>query len=103
MSTTDLGQLAVRAYGRSRPLITALTFIALHPREITRLPRWLRERGAATMKLRSPWWPYDAISWVAVNLPMGARVFEYGGGGSTLWLSDWRSSLPSITRAGTGS
>jgi hypothetical protein len=88
MGTTDLGQLAVRACGRTRQEITALTFIALHPREITRLHRWLRERGAATMTLRSPWWPYDAISWVAGNLPTGARVFEYGGGGSTLWLND---------------
>lgn len=65
-----------------------LGFIAAHPREITRLPRWLRERDAATMALRSPWWPYDAVAWVASALPPRPRVFEYGGGGSTLWLHD---------------
>lgn len=81
-------QFAVRAYGRSQQEITALGFIAAHPREIARLPRWLAERSASTMALRSPWWPYDAISWVAGILPAKAQVFEYGGGGSTLWLHD---------------
>jgi hypothetical protein len=40
------------------------------------------------MALRTPWWPYDAIAWVASALPPHPRVFEYGGGGSTLWLED---------------
>lgn len=63
-------------------------FLVAHPPEIARLPRWLRENKAATMTLRSPWWPYDAIAWVGAGLPARARVFEYGGGGSTLWLYD---------------
>lgn len=83
-----MGGFAVRAYGRSQQEIAALGFMAAHPREIARLPRWLRERGASTMALRSPWWPYDAVSWVARILPPEAQVFEYGGGGSTLWLHD---------------
>lgn len=66
----------------------ALVFVAAHPREITRLRSWHRERNAATLGLRSPWWPYRAIEWMAGALPAGARVFEYGGGGSTLWLED---------------
>ena len=79
---------AVRAYGRASQELAALAFVARHPGELGRVPRWLRERNAATMELRSPWWPYDAVSWVAAHLPAGARVFEYGGGGSTLWLHD---------------
>jgi hypothetical protein len=40
------------------------------------------------MTLRRPWWPYGAVEWIAGYLPATARVFEYGGGGSTLWLQD---------------
>ena len=40
------------------------------------------------MDLREPWWPYDAIAWVAKQIQPQAQVFEYGGGGSTLWLAD---------------
>jgi len=30
---------------------------------------------------------------MAAHLPAGARVFEYGGGGSTLWLEDHGASV----------
>jgi hypothetical protein len=63
-------------------------YLVWHPREIARLPRWLPRRPLSAMVLRTPWWPYDAVTWVAGNLPPYARVFEYGGGGSTLWLQD---------------
>ena len=62
--------------------------LARHPKEIGRLPRWLTERSLSPMSLRTPWWPYAAVTWVAQHLPPRARVFEYGGGGSTLWLQD---------------
>jgi hypothetical protein len=84
--TVDIRQLAGHAYRRGRQESAALGFVISHPREVRRLPVWLRQRRAATMALRVPWWPYDAVSWIAANLPQSARVFEYGGGGSTLWL-----------------
>jgi hypothetical protein len=65
-----------------------LDFVIRNPQEVFRLPRWFRERSATTTTLRSPWWPYSAIEWLASALPEGARVFEYGSGGSTLWLED---------------
>ncbi|CAN5417457.1 hypothetical protein BH10ACT10_BH10ACT10_01700 [soil metagenome] len=39
------------------------------------------------MVARSPWWPYVAIDNVAARLQVDAAVFEFGGGGSTLWLA----------------
>jgi hypothetical protein len=63
-------------------------FLVRHPRELRRVPRWLPERRLSPLAMRVPWWPYDAASWVSERLPSGARVFEYGGGGSTLWLED---------------
>jgi hypothetical protein len=65
-----------------------IAWVARHPRDLARHPRWLWERTAATLALRVPWWPYDAPGWVAANLPPQPRVFEFGGGGSTLWLED---------------
>lgn len=59
-----------------------------HPGDITTVPRWFRERRASTMDLRQPWWPYAMTAYVESVLPASARVFEYGGGGSSLWLAD---------------
>jgi hypothetical protein len=63
-------------------------FLCRHPQELRRLPYWLPERKLSLMSIRRPWWPYDATAWVAAHLPADAKVFEYGGGGSTLWLQD---------------
>lgn len=84
----SLRGLAVRAYDRALQEYKALRHIAQHPQDIIRHPEWLRQRNRVMTELRTPWWPYDAVSWVDANLPSGARVFEYGGGGSTLWLED---------------
>jgi hypothetical protein len=105
---------ATRAYDHARDNCAALTWIARHPQMIIRHPEWLRQRTAATMTLRVPWWPYDAVTWVAGNLSPAPRVFEYGGGGSTLWLEDlgarvttvehdaqWSKQLAEVTGSGT--
>lgn len=63
-------------------------YLARNPAELRRLPRWLQERSAPPMAIRRPWWPYTAVDWMSVHLSPGAHVFEYGGGGSTLWLED---------------
>lgn len=76
--------------------VVAVGFIAVHPRELSRLPRWREEKNAGTLTLRLPFWPYDAIEWLAAALPPRAHVFEYGGGGSTLWLED-RGATVTVT------
>ena len=66
--------------------------LALHygrrPGRLGELTRWAADRGATTVERRLPWWPYAAAATVSAALPPSARVFEYGGGGSTLWLAD---------------
>jgi hypothetical protein len=108
--TVNVKLLAERLYLRSKVPF----FMIRHPHEITRLPRWFRERNGSTMTMRSPWWPYSGIEWMASALPRHARVFEYGGGGSTLWLEDrdamvtvvehdkeWYGQLAEILGSGT--
>jgi hypothetical protein len=91
-----LRQRAARTKGNVYENCMALAWIATHPRELARHPEWLRQRTGATIALRAPWWPYDAVAWVAANLPPGPRVFEYGSGGSTLWLEDLGADVTSV-------
>jgi hypothetical protein len=68
--------------------VQATRYLASHPGQVRHVPRWVRQRSLTPLDLRAPWWPYDATGWLREHLPRGARVFEYGGGGSTLWLED---------------
>jgi len=73
--------------------IAALCWITAHPHAFARHLEWLWQRAATPMSLRVPWWPYEASAWVAEHLPPNAQVFEYGAGGSTLWLHDQGASV----------
>jgi len=43
-----------------------------------------------------PWWTYAANEWVKTRIRPTDRVFEYGCGGSTLWLSAHAGSVVSV-------
>ncbi len=43
-----------------------------------------------------PWWSYEAIDWAAKNLNADHRVFEWGSGGSSVFLSRLCKSVLSI-------
>jgi hypothetical protein len=73
---------------RTKAWLGTARYLARHPGEARRLPQWFTQRSLSPMAIRVPWWPYDAVTWMAGHLPPHARVFEYGGGGSTLWLAD---------------
>jgi hypothetical protein len=57
------------------------------------VPRWVRDRKTTTIAGRKPWWPYRAADGVKAALPERPAVFEFGGGGSTLWLHDHGARL----------
>lgn len=54
------------------------------------VPRWARDSGQRRDPLaaRQPWWNYKVREFVAARLRPSSRVFEFGGGASTLWLVD---------------
>jgi hypothetical protein len=68
--------------------VVVARYLVRNPGEFRRIRRWLSERAILPVSIRRPWWPYDAVDWVTTHLPPRAQVFEYGGGGSTLWLQD---------------
>lgn len=51
-------------------------------------PRLLASRGRSTTTLRCPWLPFRLIDELESMVGPSSRVFEYGGGGSTLWFLD---------------
>lgn len=63
-------------------------FLRSRPTAWRDLPRWVRDWFGSPLDRRQPWWPYSVARSIAQELKPGASVFEYGGGGSTLWLED---------------
>lgn len=72
--------------------------LAREPRLAADLPRWVRDARVRTdpLNYRQPWWNYKAVQFVEQRLPEHARVFEYGGGASTLWLRDHGATVTTI-------
>ena len=62
--------------------------IAREPSLGRELPRLLATGGRSTIRLRLPWLPFRVIDELEGVVGPGTRVFEYGGGGSTLWFLD---------------
>lgn len=64
------------------------TRVVRDPETGKEFPRLLATRGRSTMALRSPWLPFKMIDALTAVVGEQTRVFEYGGGGSTLWFLD---------------
>ena len=80
--TGEMVRTQLRLAGRSAKVL------ARHPGVGRELPRLAATRGRSTMRLRLPWLPFRLIDELAAVIGPGSRVFEYGGGGSTLWFLD---------------
>lgn len=70
--------------------------LAKDPRRLPDVARWARDYRKTTLASRAPWWTYAAVEAVEEALPPHARVFEFGGGGSTLWLHDRGASVTCV-------
>lgn len=67
------------------------------PSLLVDLPDALRHRGKSALDLQQPWWPYSAARTVAARLSDSPkRVFEFGAGGSTIWLSALGAHITSV-------
>jgi hypothetical protein len=58
------------------------------PRAFRRAERYLRERQIDPLELGLPWMPTGAINAIARLAKRSSRVFEYGSGGSTIFLAN---------------
>jgi hypothetical protein len=62
-------------------------FLARDPGQIRYMPEWRKTLGRSTLDSEMPWLPYRVLDRIEAELDSSSRVFEYGGGGSTVWLS----------------
>jgi len=106
-SVTGIGRNLLKSARLFAALITHT------PGDLRYVPSWLlslRKRGKQ-LSAQVPWLPYSAISYLDRQLGQQTVAFEYGGGGSTLWLArqvqqvttvehdaDWCASLDQSLR-----
>jgi len=81
---------------RAKEYVHVGKFLASHPAELRTFPLWLRQRSASPISLRIPWWPFPVPDFVRSVLPDGAKVFEFGTGGSTLWFEDLGATVTAV-------
>ena len=85
-----------RLAARRHTLSQIVRYYGPRPSRLPDVIRWVQSRGDIAIDSRVPWWPFVAADAVAERLPDGARVFEYGGGGSTLWLQDCGANVTAV-------
>ncbi len=85
------------------PEITRLVGLFVCPGTVGYLPAWLRSLASRQSPLDSqvPWIPYPALRYLEEHLNSGSHVFEYGGGGSTLWLAQRVGHLTTVEHHAT--
>lgn len=59
---------------------------------VTHLPAW----GRWPVDVELPWWSYGSIDWASRYLRPTHRVFEYGSGGSSLYLARRAASVLAV-------
>lgn len=79
-------------------LLAGLRVLARYPSALRSGPRYLRSLVSrkSPLEMRIPWLTFDAIAWLERHVHRGSRVFEYGSGGSTLFLAARAGSLVSV-------
>lgn len=78
---TPLTRTAERLAGVTKMLVK-------DPGQMRYLPKWARALRRPTLESRMAWLPFRVISVLEQHLGPTSRVFEYGGGGSTVWFAD---------------
>lgn len=72
-----------------------LNYLVRNPSSIV---RYVRDCyfGKSPLDKGLPWWSYEAIDWVKQYLKPQAKIFEWGSGGSTVFLSKYCQQLISV-------
>lgn len=81
-----------------QPAMTSRTAVHTLLHEPSSMGLWMRSLlpGRSALVDQIPWMPFKAQAWLESYLTRDMRVFEYGSGGSTLFLSQRVGSLVSV-------
>jgi hypothetical protein len=89
-----------RVRAEVRNVMSVGPLLVRHPTDLLTGLDWLAGKDDLLLADGAPWWPRRAIRHVGQRLPAGARVFEYGGGGSTLWLQRQGARVTTVEHDG---
>jgi len=92
------GRRLSRALGPLFPPIHFL-YLLLNERKSARFfPRWIRSFNLSRDSVRNglPWLPFELIEWLDGYLKKERTVFEFGSGGSTIFMAQRVKSLTSV-------
>lgn len=81
---------------QARLMGSSVRVLAREPSLGRELPRLLATGGRSTMRLELPWLPFRLIDELAARVDATSRVFEYGGGGSTLWFLERGATVVTV-------
>ena len=81
-----------------RSKIKTIKCLIERPSDILRVPHWIVSKVLykSPLKAHLPWFTYGAMSYLENHLNKDSNVFEYGSGGSTLWLAKKVGHITSI-------
>ena len=81
---------------RIRQALNLAVMVVRRPSELRYLPRWISGLRSNTVQLRLPWISYRAIDRLEEVVSRESTVFEFGGGGSTLWFAERCRSVVTV-------
>jgi hypothetical protein len=90
-------KITTEMVGRQARLVSrSAVLLARHPRYSKGLGRLVMTGGRTTVSLRLPWLPFELIEDLRERLGPPSRVFEFGGGGSTLFFLDCGAEVTTV-------
>jgi hypothetical protein len=86
------------AVGRGQATYHLVRLLAQRPRETRFAARYVRSLASVRSPLTDaePWIPFRASEWLATHVAGGWSAFEYGSGGTTLFLANRVRALHSV-------
>lgn len=70
--------------------------VARDPRQVRDIPRWARTLSQTTLGAEIPWLPFVVIDRLEEHLTSTSKVFEFGGGGSTVWFANHAGEVVTV-------
>lgn len=81
---------------RLRQAKSTTSALLRNPAQVRFVPQWLRTLNKSPLDLALPWLPYQVMEMLENHLTPESTVFEFGGGGSTLWLAQRCGELQTV-------
>src|SRR5690348_4709149 len=79
---------AAKVFRLSQAAVNIIIQLASHPSLVTTVYPYVLHPRRSNWDTGEPWWNPRAIRYLKEHLPPNGMAFEWGSGGSTVWLSN---------------